>query len=95
MCAKKEVRGCDQKRYDARIVSQSADTIKTPYYMCENIENNLGFEVRNKLEFTSHEEKEKLPGTVLCRYKDACPYYSHLPEGEGRKVTVQMDTILV
>ena len=55
---------------------------KTPTITCENIENNLGFEVRNKLEFTSHEEKKNYQEPFCADMYDTCPYYKAIYQRE-------------
>lgn len=63
------------------------ETIKCPFYishnqkqrnvtiLCENIENNMGFEVKNMLWFNSLEERKDWM-ELFCedRYEE-CPYY--------------------
>ncbi|MCB7064131.1 hypothetical protein LI031_09790 [Enterocloster citroniae] len=48
---------------------------KSATITCANIENNLGFEVRNQLVFNSHEEKKNYKELFCADMYDTCPYY--------------------
>ena len=84
VCAKK---GSERVRPKKEIrcpycVTVSRYDKKTPTITCENIENNLGFEVRNKLEFTSHEEKKNYQELFCADMYDTCPYYKAIYQRE-------------
>ncbi len=42
---------------------------------CADIENNLGFEMRNQLVFKTHEEKKNYKELFCADMYDTCPYY--------------------
>lgn len=42
---------------------------------CANIENNLGFDIRNQIIFDAHTEKENYVGIFCADMFDTCPYY--------------------
>ena len=84
VCAEK---GCERVRPKKEIrcpycVTVSRYDKKTPTITCENIANNLGFEVRNKLEFTSHAEKKNYQELFCADMYDTCPYYKAIYQRE-------------
>lgn len=42
---------------------------------CANIENHLGFDIKNQIVFDAHTEKENYVGIFCADMFDTCPYY--------------------
>lgn len=56
-------------------VTRSTSDKKMATITCKNIENNLGFDIKNQIVFTTHAEKENYSGLFCSDMFDTCPYY--------------------
>lgn len=56
-------------------ISMSTDTKKMPTITCDNLETNLGFQVKNQLIFQNHGEKTDYREIFCEDMYDSCPYY--------------------
>lgn len=56
-------------------VTRSTADKKMATITCINIENNLGFDIRNQIVFTTHAEKENYSELFCSDMFDTCPYY--------------------
>lgn len=75
------IRRVDCPYYETRSTSDK----KMPTITCKNIENNLGFDVRNQILFATHAEKENYSELFCSDMFDTCPYYKAIYGYKGTK----------
>lgn len=56
-------------------VTRSTSDKKMATITCKNIENNLGFDIKNQIVFDTHAEKENYSGIFCSDMFDTCPYF--------------------
>ncbi len=66
-------------------VTKSGKEKKTAAITCENLENNLGFEVRNQLTFKNHAEKQDYCQIFCMDRYQSCPYFEGIYQYQRRK----------
>ena len=55
--------------------TMASDTKKQATITCQNICCNLGFEIKNQIVFTCHEEKSNFAGIFCEDMYETCPYF--------------------
>ncbi len=66
-------------------VTRSTADKKSATITCRNIENNLGFDVKNQVVFRAHAEKENYAQLFCEDMYDTCPYYKAIYRYESQK----------
>lgn len=76
----REERGRCKLNYSVRVrcpyyETMASDTKKQATITCQNICCNLGFEIKNQIVFTCHEEKSNFAGIFCEDMYETCPYF--------------------
>lgn len=59
-------------------ITRSRPDKKSATITCFNIENNLGFDIKNQISFTCHEEAKNYVEIFCADLYETCPYYKAL-----------------
>ncbi len=67
--------------------TRSSDSKKQPTITCQNVENNLGFDIRNQIVFRCHQEKNDYAEIFCEDLYESCPYYNAIYKKELEEET--------
>ena len=62
--------------------TRASDSKKQPTITCQNVENNLGFDIRNQIVFRCHQEKNDYAEIFCEDLYESCPYYKAIYKEE-------------